>query len=64
MMQNYEFYMKTDLSSFIGKWIAVCNEKIVSSGDNPKKMFEEAKRLCPGHRPLLTKVPEKETMIF
>lgn len=64
MEQNYKFYMKTDVSSFIGKWIAVCNEKIVSSGDNPKEVFEKARKLCPGHRPLLTKVPEKETMIF
>ncbi|MBI2652412.1 succinyl-CoA synthetase subunit alpha [Candidatus Woesearchaeota archaeon] len=64
MEQNYEFFMKTDLSSYIGKWIAICNEKIVSSGENPKQVFEQAKKLCPGYRPLLTKIPEKETMIF
>lgn len=64
MEQNYEFFMKTDLSEYIGKWIAICREKVVSSGDNPKQVFEEAKRICPGHRPLLTKVPEKESMIF
>ena len=64
MEQNYEFFMKADLSSYIGKWIAICDEKIVSSGNNPKKVFEKAKKLCPGHKPLLTKVPEKETMIF
>lgn len=64
MEQNYEFFMKAYLSSYIGKWIAICDEKIISSGDNPKKVFEEAKKLCPGHKPLLTKVPEKETMIF
>lgn len=64
MEKNYEFFMKTDLSRYIGKWIAICNEKIVSSGDNPKEVFTKAKNLCPGHKPLLTKVPEKETMIF
>ena len=64
MGQNYEFFMKTDLSAYIGKWIAICNEKIISSGDNPKQVFQEAKRLYPGHIPLLTKVPEKDTMIF
>lgn len=64
MKQNYEFFMKTDLSSYIGKWIAICDEKVVSSGDNPKKVFEEAIKICPTHRPLITKIPEKEAMIF
>ncbi|MBI2660622.1 succinyl-CoA synthetase subunit alpha [Candidatus Woesearchaeota archaeon] len=64
MEKNYEFFMKTDLSHFIGKWIAICNEKIVSSGNNPKQVFQEARRKCPSERPLLAKVPEKETMIF
>ena len=64
MEQNYEVFMKTDLSSYIGKWIAICNGKMVSSGNNPKQVFEKAKKLCPGYKPLLTKVPEKETMIF
>jgi len=64
MEKNYEFFMKTDLSHYIGKWIAICDEKIISSGDNPKEVFAEAKKLYPKRRPLLTKVPEKETVIF
>lgn len=64
MNKNYNFFMKTDLSSYIGKWIAICNEKVVSYGSDAKKVFEEAKKLYPKERPLLTKVPEKETMIF
>lgn len=64
MKHNYEFFMKMDLSGYIGKWIAICNKKVISSGYNPKLVFEEAKRLCPTQKPLLTKVPEKETMIF
>lgn len=56
--------MKTDLSKFIGKWIAICNARIVSYGDDAKKVYEEAKQKCPEERPLLTKVPEKNAMIF
>jgi len=56
--------MKNDLSPFLGKWIAICDEKVVSSGENPKKVLGEAKKACPGHRPLLAMVPGKETMIF
>jgi len=64
MGKNYEYFMKMDLRNYIGKWIAICGEKIISSGDNPKEVFNKAKKLCPGQMPLLTKVSEKETMIF
>jgi hypothetical protein len=64
MSQNYEFFLKTDVSSFIGEWIAICDQRIVSHGNDAKKVFEEAKKKCPKVRPLLTKVPEKDTMIF
>ena len=64
MVKNYEFFMKTDLSQYTGKWIAICDERIISSGNKPKEVFTKAKKLCPWQTPLLTKVPEKETMIF
>ncbi|MFH0860752.1 MAG: DUF5678 domain-containing protein [Candidatus Altiarchaeota archaeon] len=64
MNKSYNFYMGADLSSHIGEWIAICEDKIVSHGDNAKKVFEKAERLCDNKRILLTKVPEKETMIF
>jgi len=59
MDKNYEFFMKTDVSQYIGKWIAICDEKIVSIGDNPKDVFNKAKSMCKGKKPLLTKVPEQ-----
>lgn len=64
MDKNYNFYMKTDIDPFIGEWVAICDEKIVAHGKDVKKVFSEAKEKCPKKRPLLTKVPEKETMIF
>lgn len=64
MDKNYQFFMKTNVDNYIGKWIAICNQKIVSYGTDAKKVFKEAKEKCPSERPLLTKVPDKETMIF
>ncbi len=61
---NYQFFMKTDISSYIGQWIAVCNQRIVAHGKDVKEVFKEAKEKCPRQRPLITRVPEKETMIF
>ena len=64
MNKNYEFFMKTNVDDYMGQWVAVCHEEIVSHGTDVKKVFKEAKALCPRERPLLTRVPEKETMIF
>jgi hypothetical protein len=56
--------MKANLDRYVGQWIAICNQKIVSHGSNPKIVFQEAKKKCPEERPLLTRVPDKEAMIF
>lgn len=63
-MNNYQFFMKTNVDKFIGQWIAICNQEIISHGKDAKKVFKEAKEKCPKERPLLTRVPDKETMIF
>lgn len=64
MSSNYEFYMGADLKAHVGRWIAICNESIVSEGSEPKKVFAEAKRKCPNRRVLITRVPAEATMIF
>ena len=64
MNNNYQYFMQTNLDDYIGQWIAICSEKIVSHGKDAKKVFKEAKEKCPKERPLLTRVPDKETMIF
>jgi hypothetical protein len=64
MDQNYTFFMQADISPYIGKWIAICDGEIVSSGENVKEVFKEAKQKCPKSKPLLTKVPTQETMIL
>jgi len=63
-VQNYELFMKADLSHYIGQWVAICDNKIVAHGEDLKKVFKEVKAKCPAKKPLITKVPEKETMIF
>jgi hypothetical protein len=61
---NYDAFMKLDLSPYLGKWIAVCNKKIVSSGDNVKEVFDEAKKQYPHEKPFIAKIPSGDTMIF
>ena len=64
MGQNYQFFIKTNLDSYIGKWVAICDKKIISHGKDPKKVYKEAKDRFPNKRIMLTRVTDKETMIF
>ena len=64
MADNYGYFMKADLSDYLWEWIAICDEKIIAHGTSAKKVFDEAKRKYPSEKPLLTRVPEKDTMIF
>ena len=64
LKENYEFYINADLEKYIGEWVAICNNKIVSHGKNAKEVFEKAVEKCPGKKPLLSKVPSKAAMIF
>ena len=64
MDQNYAFFMEADVSPYVGKWIAISNGEIVSSGEDVKEVFKEAKKKNPKCKPLLTKVPTQETMIL
>ncbi len=64
MAKNYDYFLKADLSPFIGEWIAICGNKIIAHGPNVKEVFAAAKEKYPNKRPLLVRVPEKETMIF
>ncbi|HJX06208.1 MAG TPA: DUF5678 domain-containing protein [Candidatus Nanoarchaeia archaeon] len=63
MDQNYAFFMETDISPYVGKWIAIADGEIVASGENVKEVFKEARKKTKS-RPLLTKVPTQETMIL
>lgn len=64
MDKNYQFFMKTSMNQYVGEWVAICSQKVVAHGKDVKKVFNDAKEKCPKERPLLTRVPDKETMIF
>jgi len=64
MKSNYEIYLKSDLSKYIGKWVAISDNGVVAFGDNAKVVYLEAQARYPGKKIMLVKVPEKEAMIF
>ena len=61
--KEFEWYVKTDLSRYKGRYVAIVDNEVVASGINAKKIIEEVKRKRPNKKPLIAKVPGEETLI-
>ena len=53
-----------DLGKYVGQWIAIVNDEIVSTGESGKEVFNEAKQKFPRNIPLLLKVPSNTIMLL
>lgn len=54
---NFDYFLGNDFSGFKeGEWIAIYNNKIVSHGELLKKVIEEAEKIAPIKKVLLTKI--------
>lgn len=62
--KEFEFYVKTDLSKYSGKYVVIVGEEVVASGENAKKVLEEVKRKFPDKIPTLAKIPKEEALIL
>ena len=62
--QDYNFFIKADVSKYADEWIAIVDRHVVAHGKSAKKTYDEAKKKYPKHSPLITRVPGKSTMIF
>ena len=47
-----------------GRHIAIVDDKVVASGDDPKKVWEAAKKKCPKKQPVLAFVPKEEALVL
>lgn len=53
---NYEWYLKKDLSSYGGEWVAIIDEKVVAHGKDVSEVIKEVKTKHSNKMPLITKV--------
>ena len=58
---NKEASLNSELK---GKWVILLGESIIASGEDVKKLLEEAKALHPTGKFVLAKVPEEGTHIY
>lgn len=64
LMDNFDYFVKEDLSSFVGKWIAILDNKVVASGNSFKEVAELVDEKFKGKKPLLARVPEKIAQVL
>lgn len=62
--KEFDFYLKADLSKYEGEYIAIIEDKVVASGKNAKKVFEEAKKKFPDKLPTLAKIPKDDALVL
>jgi len=57
-VSNFESLEEKDVTKYAGRWVAVVNGKVISSGDSFIFVYNESKKKYPGVRPLIGKLPE------
>ena len=62
--ENFSAYLTANLEEFQGKWIILCDEHVIASGKDIKKLVSEAQKKCPDKKFLLARVPQEGTMIL
>jgi len=62
--KDYEWFVKTDLSEYAGKWVATLGQKVVAHGSDAEIVYKEAKAKYPTKKPSLAKIPTGDTLIL
>ena len=62
--ENFSAYLTANLEEFKGKWIILCDEHVIASGEDIKEIVKEAQEKCPDKKFLLARVPQEGTMIL
>lgn len=55
--KNFDYFLKNEFSDLEeGEWVAIYNNDVVSHGLNLKKVIDEAKKVAPMSKVLLSKI--------
>ena len=59
-MQRYDI----NVGDHLGEWIAVVDDEIISSGDDAKKVYQDAKEKYTDKIPFIMKIPKETTVLL
>ncbi len=61
---NYDFFIKTDTSSYKGECIHIAKNKIIAHGRDADKVYKIAKKKAPESKISLAKTPDEQMLIL
>jgi hypothetical protein len=61
---NYQWFIKADMSKYKGKYVLIRNRKVVFSGENLKEILNKFEKKYPKETPMIAKIPKDELLIL
>lgn len=62
--EDYEWFIKADMSKYKGKYVLIKDKKVVFSGENLKEIMEKFEKKFPKETPMIAKIPKDELLIL
>ncbi|MBW8016130.1 MAG: hypothetical protein FVQ82_08085 [Planctomycetes bacterium] len=62
--ENYSAYLTANLEKFKGKWIVLCDKRIIASGKDVIEIVSQTQMKYPDNNFLLARVSEEGAMVF
>jgi hypothetical protein len=64
MNEVMDWFVSADLREYADKYIAIVGQRVISSGDDHEKVYNEEKAKYPKEEVILWKVPRKDLLIL
>jgi hypothetical protein len=61
---NYDYFIKTDTSSYKGEWIAIADKKVVSHGKDAQEVYKSAQKKAKKKHISLAKAPDEQMLVL
>ena len=64
MSEDYDYFMQLDVSPYVGQWVGICNNQVVSHDPSFKEAYKQAKKVCGPKKPFISLVPTDQAMLL
>jgi hypothetical protein len=62
--KDFQYFLKQDFTKYAGKWVAIYDQKIVSSSNSITDAIEQAKQKYKNKEFLFAKIPAKNQALI
>ena len=58
------FMRKKNWSKYAGRWVAICDDKVIANASTLNGVVKESSKKCGGMTPTFTKIPDRGSTLF